>query len=123
MNGLLESRWRSETFLFFIGVIIGSLPMLFRNAFISGNNKVNIPWPSAIAFLVGFAVMIPMIASGNNEGAKEAAKASASIGNAGIGQMLLMLLYGVIASSTMIIPGISGSFVMLLIGVYPKSYA
>ena len=43
--------------------------------------------------------------------------------DAGIGQMLLMLLYGVIASSTMIIPGISGSFVMLLIGVYPKLIA
>ena len=35
-----------------------------------------------------------------------------------IGNILLMLVYGVIASSTMIIPGISGSFVMLLLGVY-----
>ena len=33
MNLLLESKYRSETFLFFIGVILGSLPMLFRNAF------------------------------------------------------------------------------------------
>ena len=34
-----------------------------------------------------------------------------------------MLVYGVIASSTMIIPGISGSFVMLLLGVYGKIIA
>ena len=52
------------------------------------------------------------------EEAKEAAKATATAANVNIGNILLMLVYGVIASSTMIIPGISGSFVMLLLGVY-----
>lgn len=122
MNLLLESKYRSETFLFFIGVILGSLPMLFKSAFMPGG-KLRISAGTAIAFLAGLAIMIPMILAGDNEAAKQAAKDGASMGSAGLGQMLLMLLYGVIASSTMIIPGISGSFVMLLLGVYPTIIA
>ena len=122
MNLLLESAYRSETFLFFIGVILGSLPMLFKHAFMAAG-KVRITAPTAIAFLLGFAVMIPMIAAGSNDAAKAAAKESAALGQVNVGQVLLMLVYGVIASSTMIIPGISGSFVMLLLGVYPTLIA
>ena len=122
MNWLLESKYRSETFLFFVGVILGSLPMLFKNAFMSGG-RVKIGAGAVVAFAIGFAVMIPMILAGNNDEAKQAAKDGASMVSAGAGQMLLMLLYGAIASSTMIIPGISGSFVMLLLGVYPTIIA
>lgn len=125
MDLLLEGKFRSETFLFFIGVILGSLPMLFRSAFLPDGKqgKVRITASTAIAFLVGFGIMIPMIAAGNNAEAKEVAKATAAMGSIDVGQVLLMLLYGAIASSTMIIPGISGSFVMLLLGVYPKIIA
>ncbi|MBQ7455694.1 MAG: DUF368 domain-containing protein [Clostridia bacterium] len=117
MHLLLESKYRSETFLFFIGVILGSIPMLFKNAFMPAK-KGKITLPTALAFLAGLAVMVPMVLSGSTDEAKEAAKAAASIGGVNVGQILLMLLYGVVASSTMIIPGISGSFVMLLLGVY-----
>ncbi len=122
MNALLESSLRSETFMFFIGVIIGSLPLIFRKAFLRGKT-VRISAGSAVAFFIGFGIMIPMIAAGNNDAAKEAAKANAALGNAAFGQAVLMLFYGVIASSTMIIPGISGSFVMLLLGIYPTLMA
>lgn len=122
MNLLLESKYRSETFLFFIGVIVGSIPMLFKSAFMPGG-KVRITAGTAIAFLAGFAIMIPMIAAGSNDAAKQAAKDSAAMGAVNVGQALLMLVYGVIASSTMIIPGISGSFVMLLLGIYPTIIA
>ena len=123
MNLLLESDYRSETFLFFVGVILGSLPMLMKNACTDRHGKVRITAGTAVACLAGFAVMIPMIAAGNNEAAKQAAKETAAMGSVNVGQVLLMLLYGVVASSTMIIPGISGSFVMLLLGVYPTIIA
>ena len=122
MNLLLESKYRSETFLFFIGVILGSLPMLFKSAFMPGG-KARVTIGTAIAFLAGFAIMVPMILAGNNEAAKQAAKESAEMAGANAGQILMMLIYGIIASSTMIIPGISGSFVMLLLGVYPTIIA
>lgn len=121
MNWLLE-RWPAQSAMFFVGVILGSLPMLFKSSFMSGG-KVKISAGTAIAFLVGFGVMIPMIAAGNTDEAKAAAKASAALGSVNAGQAALMLLLGVVASSTMIIPGISGSFVMLLLGVYGKIIA
>ena len=121
MNWLLE-RYPAQSAMFFVGVILGSLPMLFKSSFMQGG-KVRVTAGTLIAFLVGFGIMIPMIAAGNTDEAKEAAKAGAALGSVDVGQVLLMLVYGVIASSTMIIPGISGSFVMLLLGVYPKIIA
>ena len=121
MNWLLE-RYPAQSAMFFVGVILGSLPMLFKSSFMRGG-KVRLTAGTLIAFLVGFGIMIPMIAAGNTDEAKEAAKAGAALGNVDVGQALLMLVYGVIASSTMIIPGISGSFVMLLLGVYGKIIA
>ncbi len=121
MNWLLE-RYPAQSAMFFVGVILGSLPMLFKSSFMQGG-KVRLTAGTLIAFLVGFGIMIPMIAAGNTDEAKEAAKAGAALGNVDVGQALLMLVYGVIASSTMIIPGISGSFVMLLLGVYGKIIA
>ncbi|MBQ7520310.1 MAG: DUF368 domain-containing protein [Clostridia bacterium] len=121
MNWLLE-RYPAQSAMFFVGVILGSLPMLFKSSFMQGG-KVRVTAGTLIAFLVGFGIMIPMIAAGNTDEAKEAAKAGAVLGSVDVGQALLMLVYGVIASSTMIIPGISGSFVMLLLGVYGKIIA
>ena len=121
MNWLLE-RYPAQSAMFFVGVILGSLPMLFKSSFMQGG-KVRLTAGTLIAFLVGFGIMIPMIAAGNTDEAKAAAKAGAVLGSVNVGQALLMLLYGVIASSTMIIPGISGSFVMLLLGVYGKIIA
>ena len=124
MNWVLE-RYPAQAAMFFIGVILGSLPMLLRSAFMPGGkgSKIQISASTAIAFLIGFAIMIPMIAAGNTGEAKEAAKAGAALGSVNAGQALLMLVYGAIASATMIIPGISGSFVMLLLGVYGKIIA
>lgn len=121
MNWLLE-RYPAQSAMFFVGVILGSLPMLFKSSFMQGG-KVRVTAGTLIAFLVGFGIMIPMIAAGNTDEAKEAAKAGAALGSVDVGQALLMLVYGVVASSTMIIPGISGSFVMLLLGVYGKIIA
>ena len=121
MNWLLE-RYPSQSAMFFVGVILGSLPMLFKSSFMQGG-KVRITAGTLIAFLIGFGIMIPMIAAGNTDEAKAAAKAGAALGSVNLGQAALMLVYGVIASSTMIIPGISGSFVMLLLGVYGKIIA
>ncbi len=119
MHWVLE-RYPAQAAMFFIGVILGSLPMLVKSAFQPGGKgtKVSVTPATVIAMLAGFAIMIPMILSGDNEAAKEAAATGATLAKAHVGQMLLMVVYGAIAASTMIIPGISGSFVMLLIGVY-----
>lgn len=116
MNWALEN-YPAQAAMFFIGVILGSIPMLFKSSFMP-EGKVKLNAANIIAFLVGFAIMIPMILAGNTDEAKAAATAAATAAEVSIGNILLMVVYGIIASSTMIIPGISGSFVMLLMGVY-----
>lgn len=119
MNWALVN-YPAQSAMFFIGVILGSMPMLFKSSFLPGGKgtKPVINAANVIAFLAGFAIMIPMILAGNTDEAKEAATVGATAATVSFGTLAMMLVYGVIASSTMIIPGISGSFVMLLMGVY-----
>lgn len=120
MNWAL-TNYPSQAKMFFVGVILGSLPMLIKSAFLPGGrgSRPAFKLQTILPFLIAFACMIPMALSGDSQAAKEAAKA-AGAGAAGVSvlTMLLMAVYGVVAASTMIIPGISGSFVMLLLGVY-----
>ena len=90
--------------------------MLFKNAFMPEGKKggLKLSASTIIACIIGFGIMVPMFLS-NTDAAKEAAKETAAMGSVNIGQIILMAIYGAIASSTMIIPGISGSFVMLLL--------
>ena len=111
-----------EANAFFIGVILGSLPMLIKSTFLYGKKKpkykLNIK--NILPMVITFAIMIPMALSGNDSEAKSAAESAVSAAGISfsLGRELLYVLYGIIAVTTMIIPGISGSFVMLLIGFY-----
>lgn len=102
---------------FFIGVILGSIPMLFKLTFKGEEKYWTYNWKNIIPCLITFAVMIPMALAGDGEEAKAAAEAAAAGGSV-VADMIKSLLGGVVAASCMIIPGISGSFVMLLLGMY-----
>jgi len=130
LMGWVLDNHSAEANAFFIGVILGSIPILVNYTFRqtsrrTGSRSWRFTPGNIIPLIVTFAIMIPMALAGENtDEAKEAAKAAAQAaeGAAGGGfsllNALLCVLYGVIAVSTMIIPGISGSFVMLLIGFY-----
>ncbi|MBQ8954715.1 MAG: DUF368 domain-containing protein [Clostridia bacterium] len=112
----------TEANAFFIGVILGSIPILVGFTFKKTSKKTGkTRWVfsagNIIPMLVTFAIMIPMAFSGDTSEAKEAAVA-AEVTGFNLVNTLLYIVYGVIAVTTMIIPGISGSFVMLLIGFY-----
>ena len=109
------ANYPTEANAFFIGIILGSIPMLVRLTFRQGE-KWHVSLANILPMLITFGVMIPM-ALADTSGAKESAVA-AQVTSFNLGNTLLYILYGVIAISTMIIPGISGSFVMLLLGFY-----
>ena len=90
--------------------------MLVRLTFKQGK-KWHVSLANILPMLITFGIMIPMALAGDTSKAKEAAVA-AQVTSFNLGNTLLYILYGVIAISTMIIPGISGSFVMLLLGFY-----
>lgn len=96
---------------FFLGVIVGSLPMLVSKTFRAGKRTWKVNAGNVIPFFVTLAIMLWMTFAG--EGESVAREMSFSVVNA-----LLLLFYGVVAAACMIIPGISGSFVMVMIGAY-----
>lgn len=94
------------TTLFFIGLIVGGVPLLTRKV---RKSKVK-PW-NLLLFLITFGIVIGMafMQEGNNV---------VSLTNVTPWMMLILFLVGMIAAATMVIPGVSGSFVLMLLGFY-----
>ncbi len=104
-------EWLFESFpvqanLLFIGLILGSLPIMWKN--VKGSK---IKAGHLIAALAFFALVVGMAAFGGTEGA--AADLSFNLVN-----VLKLFVVGVITSATMVIPGVSGSMVLMLMGFY-----
>lgn len=102
----LFGNYPLQTNLAFIGLILGGLPAISKN--VKGKSiKVG----HIIAALAFFALVVVMAVVGETEG--NAADLSFNVVN-----VLKLVGVGVIASATMVIPGVSGSMVLLLIGYY-----
>ena len=91
----------------FIGLILGGLMPLLKKI---DRKKINAP--AVIAFVALFALII-WLGMQNRDSIQNAETIEMNAG-----QMLVMVLLGMIASGTMIIPGVSGSLVLMLLGYY-----
>lgn len=89
------------TMLLFIGLMIGGIPSVYKKA--KGNVKKNI-----LFFLVPFIslLMFPFLRGSNHEVAT------------GLWGSLLLGIVGFIDAGTMIIPGISGTAILMILGYY-----
>lgn len=95
-----------QTNLLFVGLILGGLPAIWKN--VKGNSiKVG----HIIAALLFFGMVVGLAAVGESEGA--AADLSFNLGS-----VLMLFVVGVIAAATMVIPGVSGSMILMLMGFY-----
>ena len=90
----------------FIGLILGGLPMILKK--MKGEKKGS---AGAIAFVLAFALVVGLKIVGGGNGT------DASI-TLGLGQMIILFMMGVIAAATMVIPGVSGSMMLMLLGYY-----
>ena len=95
---------RLPTNFAFIGLILGGLPAIFKRV-----NMKEAKLPGLILFLLFLAlvVMLPLLSP------PEMKTVDHSLGTA-----LLMIPLGAIASATMVIPGVSGSMILMLLGYY-----
>ncbi len=100
------ANYEMITTYFFIGLILGSLPMLYKKS-VRGKLRVS----SVIAFLAGLAVMLVLSFA-------HVADSSAVINAREIGGFVRLFLCSVVAAAAMVVPGISGSFILLLLGCY-----
>lgn len=102
----LFGNYPIPTNLLFIGLILGGLPAMTKKV---KDSKLK---PGHVAaFLVFFIFVVVLAAIGEREGSQ--ADLSFNFLN-----VLLLFLIGIIASATMVVPGVSGSMILLLLGYY-----
>ena len=99
-------RFPIQTSLMFVGLVVGGLPAMWKNV----KGQTIKPGHMA-AFMVFFAVVVVMAFMGDTEG--NAVDLSFNAIN-----VVKLFSVGVIAAATMVIPGVSGSMMLLLLGYY-----
>ena len=114
MSSVIDSSFKHfpiPTTLFFMGLVIGGIPLLLKKV----KNTKEVKKKSsyiimALTFLlVIFLAIAPIIFTDLKE---------ADFSHLGAGGYVVLLLVGTIAAATMIIPGVSGSLVLMLLGYY-----
>ncbi len=96
----LVSDYRWVMYSLFIGLTFGGLPLVWRMARPIGRNT----WIGAVigfGIMVGLAVMQQMVKGGDEQSS-----------------FLLMIVAGMAGASAMILPGVSGAYLLLVLGVY-----
>jgi putative membrane protein len=95
-----------QTNMLFVGLILGSLPAVHKK--VKGNP---VKPGHIISALLFFALVAGMAMLNGSEGGNVSFDKS-------FVQIVLLFLVGVVASGTMVIPGVSGSMMLLLLGYY-----
>lgn len=107
-SNLLESAINNYPYVMrflFIGVICGGIPVLFKKARAGKKDK----W-DFLMLIIGFVIVILMSAE------PAATTTFATAGN--ITSIIFLFIAGIIMAIALILPGISGSFMLLTLGLY-----
>lgn len=110
----IEYLLSSHTFvtcMAFVGLILGGLPLLYLSLKKKMRENGNsLGFSSVLVFILAVAVSVglPMLKAGEGM-----ATIPVTAGN-----MVILFILGVIASATMVIPGVSGSMMLMILGYY-----
>lgn len=114
LSGVIEYSYDNfplPTMMFFVGLVIGGIPMLLKNIL---NKKENKEVSSYVIAFLTFSLVIFMACADLIFGTTtEVNLASLDL----VGYIVLFIV-GIIAAATMVIPGISGSLMLILLGYY-----
>lgn len=105
----LFETYNVPTQLFFLGLILGSLPIVLREC---KKDEPRIRPINLIPFFIGAAFMIALLFTG--EGGSMFTEGAALT----VRDVVLYIVMGFIAAVAMIIPGVSGSMIMKVFGAY-----
>lgn len=105
INYSLEN-YEFQTVFFFVGLILGGLPFLFKKV-----TKKSIGVKNVMISVICFALVFSLtfLNEGNNVVNLDAVT---------FPLLIKLFIVGIIAAATMVIPGISGSFILMLLGYY-----
>lgn len=99
------------TTLFFVGLVLGGIPLLYNKVKGKKEKRQISSW---IIFILTLSLVIVMTLSEKIFGiSNEVVFTNMSLMN-----YVVLFIVGVIASATMVIPGVSGSLVLMLLGYY-----
>lgn len=99
-------NYEIETVLFFSGLILGGLPVLLNKVKRTKTKpKYFLTFLLTFLLVIAFALIVPK-------------ENYVSLAVLDFKQIILLFIVGIVAAATMVIPGISGSFVLMLIGYY-----
>lgn len=107
---LLFQNFGVQTNMFFIGLILGSVPMIYR----MGTSESKVKPLCAVPFVLALGVVILLAVL---EQINVVPTADVVTGF-DLGMTVKLFVCAIIAAVAMIIPGLSGSFIMMLLGVY-----
>ncbi|MDY5123764.1 MAG: DUF368 domain-containing protein [Treponema sp.] len=115
----LYSRFPVQTNFFFTGLIVGSIPLMGKYVFCKKNDskKSVLSIIISVSFiLIGFAVIFGIFIAQNN------VNTNVTVSELPVLTFELAVKFlaaGIVSAVAMIIPGVSGSLLMLIMGVYP----
>lgn len=106
----LFERFGVQTNMYFIGLILGSVPMIYRMG--TSESKVKPLCAAPFVIAVGVVVLLAVLEQ------MKIVPAADVVSGFDLVMTVKLFVCAIIAAVAMIIPGLSGSFVMMLLGVY-----
>ncbi len=97
-----------QTQFFFMGVVLGSLPMIYKEA----TKEKKLAPVHLIPFAIGVAVIIGVSLISSSMGANTVRT------TLDVSTFIYLVIVSIIAAAAMIMPGLSGSLVLLILGGY-----
>ena len=114
MSNIIDYSYKHyplPTTIFFVGLVLGGIPLLINK---TKKEKTKNKVVNIIAFILTFSLVLIMAFADKIFGSSK----EVILSNMSLVGYIKVLLVGCIASATMIIPGVSGSLVLMLLGYY-----
>jgi putative membrane protein len=102
---ILLEKYSIQLGYLFIGIILGGAPLMFRKANINGFNKLN------LGYLILGMIAVLLMSNGSTDN-------STIITSLNLITFIELFIAGIIIAIALILPGISGSFMLLILGLY-----
>jgi len=114
LSGVIEYSYNNfpfSTMMFFVGLVLGGIPLLVKK--VRGKKELK-DFSSYLIFLITFSIVIVMACAEFLFDIDMVV----SFDNMTIFSYIILFIVGVAAAATMVIPGVSGSLVLMLLGYY-----
>lgn len=116
---VLYGRFPIQTNFFFTGLILGSMPLIFKFMLKTETEEKLSVSKKIIIFVCVLAGLVALLLFSSLESNVDKSQMISVLPPISVGLSTKIFFAGLIGAIAMIIPGISGSLLMLILGVYP----